>query len=550
MRKFEDIIDLEKGWEILSNDGFHPISKICKTIPYEEWTIRTTSFTIKCADTHIVFDENNNEVFVKDLRIGDKIITMNGLEQVLYVYNSKQESNMYDVEVLSEEHSYLSNGILSHNTTVTVCFLLWFALFNEDKEVCLLANKGAQAREIMARIQLAYTHLPKWLQSGVTSYNKSSIELENGCKVIAAATSSDAVRGRSFACVFIDECAFISKTVWDKFWTSTFPTISSGKNSKLIIVSTPQGRNHFYDFWKNAIDGKSDMCAMEVNWWDVPGRDEEWRKSILKTMTQEQFNVEYGNSFDASSDTLISPDMFGRLERNITDPEYATKVMRIYEPPQEGRQYIATVDCADLGTDFSTISVIDITEYPWKQVAVYGDDSISHLSLPQIIVNVCTKYNMADVLVESNEIGNTVLYILNYDKEYESIIRTYDKTGRALLGQKTTSKTKSVGCARFKDMVESEKLIIRDHKTFGELRHFCLSGTSYEAEQGFHDDYVMGLVNFAYYASTPQFKNKYESNFSDEFQREYDEKIMEELMPLPIFSSRLGVENEDTSWLQ
>lgn len=354
----------------------------------------------------------------------------------------------------------------------------------------------------------------------------------------------------SHNCVFIDECAFISKTVWDKFWTSTFPTISSGKNSKLIIVSTPQGRNHFYDFWKNAIDGKSDMCAMEVNWWDVPGRDEEWRKSILKTMTQEQFNVEYGNSFDASSDTLISPDMFGRLERNVQQPEHATKVMRIYEPPQEGRQYIATVDCADLGTDFSTISVIDITEYPWKQVAVYGDDSISHLSLPQIIVNVCTKYNMADVLVESNEIGNTVLYILNYDKEYENIIRTFDKTGRALLGQKTTSKTKSVGCARFKDMVESEKLVIRDHKTFGELRHFCLSGTSYEAEQGFHDDYVMGLVNLAYYASTPQFKSKYESNFSDEFQKEYDEKIMEELMPLPLFSSRMGIDSEDLSWLQ
>ena len=532
----------------------------------------------------------------------------------------------------------------------------------------------------MARIQLAYTHLPKWLQSGVTSYNKSSIELENGCKVVAAATSSDAVRGRSFACVtgdtiinvkrnnielqikiedventdlvltqsgykkfecvritpkknkiklsfsngdelkctkdhkllttnnifveaqslkvgdfiknydtfvritsilyyedyelvydlvnvedthayytngvlshncvFIDETAWISKTVWDKFWTSTFPTISSGKNSKLILVSTPNGRDHFYDFWKNAIDGKSDMYPMEVNWWDVPGRDEEWRKNILKNITQEQFNVEYGNSFDASSDTLISPDMFGRLERNVQQPEHATKVMRIYEPPQEGRQYLATVDCADVGADFSTISVIDITEYPWKQVAVFGDDSISHLSLPQIIVNVCTKYNNADVLVESNEIGNTVLYILNYDKEYENIIRTFDKTGRALLGQKTTSKTKSVGCARFKDMVESEKLIIRDHKTFGELRHFCLSGTSYEAEQGFHDDYVMGLVNLAYYASTPQFKSKYESNFSDEFQREYDEKIMEELMPLPLFSSRMGIDSEDLSWLQ
>ena len=415
--------------------------------------------------------------------------------------------------------------------------------FDDDTHiVCSLEHKFYENK------QYVYANT---LKIGDTLTNKTIVDIqENG--VVDLYDLLEVENGHHYTMNGIEgsNCAFISKTVWDKFWTSTFPTISSGKNSKLIIVSTPQGRNHFYDFWKNAIDGKSDMCAMEVNWWDVPGRDEEWRKSILKTMTQEQFNVEYGNSFDASSDTLISPDMFGRLERNVQQPEHATKVMRIYEPPQEGRQYIATVDCADLGTDFSTISVIDITEFPWRQVAVYGDDSISHLSLPQIIVNVCTKYNMADVLVESNEIGNTVLYILNYDKEYENIIRTFDKTGRALLGQKTTSKTKSVGCARFKDMVESEKLIIRDHKTFGELRHFCLSGTSYEAEQGFHDDYVMGLVNLAYYASTPQFKSKYESNFSDEFQKEYDEKIMEELMPLPLFSSRMGVDSEDLSWLQ
>ena len=254
MRKFEDIIDLEKGWEILSNDGFHPISKICKTIPYEEWTIRTTSFTIKCADTHIVFDENNNEVFVKDLQIGDKIITMNGLEQVLYVYNSKQESNMYDVEVLSEEHSYLSNGILSHNTTVTVCFLLWFALFNEDKEVCLLANKGAQAREIMARIQLAYTHLPKWLQSGVTSYNKSSIELENGCKVIAAATSSDAVRGRSFACVTGDT----KITILDDNGHIWYDNIKNANSSKYTKECVYDGEYMYYYVYKiiNKINNK------------------------------------------------------------------------------------------------------------------------------------------------------------------------------------------------------------------------------------------------------------------------------------------------------
>lgn len=348
-------------------------------------------------------------------------------------------------------------------------------------------------------------------------------------------------------------CAFIPKNIWEKFYTSTMPTISSGKESKLILVSTPNGENHYYDFWTKAVDGKSNMVPYEVNWWDVPGRDEEWRKEILKTMSEDQFNVEYGNSFDSGTNTLIAPYIFARLSKNILSPLQSTSTLKIYETPAKNHKYILTVDCAQgTGLDYSTISVIDITTNPYKQVAVFKDNTISHLSFPQIIMQLGMKYNMAEVLIESNDIGNTILHILNYDIEYENIVKTFTGvTGKPILGQKTTIKTKSVGCSRIKDMLESGMLIILDSDTLTEFRHFSLSGQSYAADTGYHDDLVMGLVNFAYYASTPQFRMKYDENFTDEYRKEYDEKIMETLAPLPIFSSNMrDVDAADISWLR
>ena len=350
-------------------------------------------------------------------------------------------------------------------------------------------------------------------------------------------------------------CAFVPKNVWNRFYTSTWPTLSSGKETRFIMVSTPNSKNHFYDFWVGAKSGKNNFTPLEVNWWDVPGRDEEWRQNQLKMMSEEEFNIEYGNSFDATSNTLISSHVFSRLEAKTCDPIQHIKTTRIYELPADNHIYIVTVDCADTGEDFSTISIIDITEYPYRQVAVFSDNKISHLSLPQVIVNMGMKYNNADVLVESNDIGKTVLHILNYDLEYENIIRsTKNVGGLSELGQRTTSKTKSSGCSRLKDMIEKEGIIIYDRPTLSELRHFCLKGKSYQAESGFHDDIVMGLVNFAYYATTKQFKMKYDTNFTDEFRKSTDYDIMESLTPLPLFSSMMTDNNnawskEDIMWL-
>ena len=1027
-KKFEDLIPFDDGWEILTENNFHPLRVVCKTLPDDVWTLKTKNCTLNCADNHIVYLSNGEGIFVCDLKVGDVILTSYGEDVVISIEkNDHKQESMYDVMVDSDEHTYIANGVLCHNTTIVVANLVHYILFNSDKACAILSNKRDQSQEIMSRLQLAYTSLPKWLQVGVVTWNKRSIELENGSSIIATATSSDSVRGKSFSYVFLDECvsgdttviildretlnvknitmcelwniasqntryeiltkdgfkdfygvkksngphrkiifddgkeldcalthrlmngdeevyaytvcvgqnidgrtvirihdyfdsidlydvlnvsgnstyltnginshncAFIPKNMWKAFFTSTWPTISSGKDSKMTIVScvtkdtfiytdkgiecvndyvknvidgahivpeyrvlgkdkirtghimvnsgtaktrniitthtslecshnhklyacrggvyewiracdlrkgdyvavqigmnqwgntnkinnisitpdtmynfglylstgkcseenlrlyssigydenkhdipnsvlkinrecmlsllqgifennivndryvyytwsknlvlqlrmillnlgiltyvnytsdkkwclcmsvtqsrnfhnvqndvesfemstadiipysvdfirkylkskdigrvgrntkhisrrkmltfrdriknddawneyfdrnvsknivwdvindiqesencvydfslddsegyfshsviyngivghqTPNGRNHFYDIWINAKNGKSKFVPSEVNWWEVPGRDEKWREEQLMVMSEEEFNVEYGNSFDATSNTLIAPYIFKKLEENVHPPLQTNGKMRIYELPKIGNNYMATVDCADGGGDYSTISILDITSFPYHQVAVYADNEISHINLPAIIKSMCEKYNDAYVLVESNEIGTTILHILNYDLDYGNIIKTIRSSlGTSVLGQRTTKTTKQAGCMYIKDMIEKSGIIIPDSATVEELRHFGKSGESYAAERGYHDDLVMGLVNFAYYSSTPQFRMLYDTNFPDAFRERYEQEVMENLTPMPLFGNEVlhSQDKEDINWLK
>lgn len=536
--KFIDEIELDNGWEIETDIGFKPISKLYKTIEYEKYILETENEVLECADLHKVFNEQYEEVFVNELNIGDKIITRNGIESVISIENTHIKENMFDITVDDENHRYYTNGILSHNTTTTVCFLLWFVLFHADKRCAILANKGATARQIVGRIELAYMNLPKWLQQGVSDWNKGSFGLENGSSIMSAATSSDSVRGESYSCVFIDEAAFIPRNQWSEFFKSTYPTISSGKESRLIIVSTFNGQNHFYDMWEDALAKRSLFNPTRVDWWDVPGRDEQWHQDQLRNMTEEDFAQEYGNEPLGSGLTLLSSRGFSIMEETKQNPIQFTLNTKIYELPIPNHSYMITCDCADTGIDYSTINVIDITNFPYKQVAIYRDNKISHLMFPHAILHLALKYNNANVLVESNDVGKVILHILNYDMEYDHIIST--KTGNKIaLGQRTTTKTKAVGCARLKDMIESKQLLIRDKSTIEEFKHFIVnnSKTSYEAEDGCHDDLVMGLVNFAYFANTSKFRIQYDKNFIDEMSASYEIEMLESLTPLPMFNN-------------
>ena len=532
--KFIDEIDLDTGWEIETDTGFKPISKIYKTIEYEKYILKTENEFLECADLHKVFTDNYEEVFVKDLSAGDRIITKNGIETVLSIENTHIKENMYDITVDDENHRYYTNGILSHNTTTMVCYFLWYVLFTQDKACAVLANKGATARQIVGRIELAYMNLPKWLQAGVTVWNKGSFCLENGSSIMSASTSSDSVRGSSFSLVMIDEAAFVEH--WDEFYKSTYPTISSGEETRLILVSTFNGQNHFYDMWTDAIAKRSLFHPTRVDWWDVPGRDEKWHQDQLKIMSEEDFAQEYGNEALGSGFTLINSRGFSLVEASKKNPIQFTLTTKIYDVPIRGHKYMLTCDCADTGTDYSTISVIDITEFPYKQVATFRDNKITHLMFPHMILQLSVKYNDAAILIESNDVGKVILHILNYELECETIIRTRIGT-KTQLGQRTTVKSKAIGCARLKDMIESGNLIIQDKATIEEFKHFVIHNQTYSGEEGFHDDMVMGLVIFAYFVSSTAFRTEYDKNFVDEMNPQYEQEIIEALTPLPMFSN-------------
>lgn len=413
-------------------------------------------------------------------------------------------------------------------TSCVVAWILHYILFNKNVNVAILANKGATAREILGRLQLAYEWLPKWLQSGATIWNKGNIELANGSKVLSAATSSDAVRGYTFNLIFFDEFAFIPNNVAEEFFNSVYPTISSGKKSKVFIVSTPNGMNKFYKMWTDAKNKESDYEPVEVNWWDVPGRDEKWKEQTIRNTSRRQWNQEFECSFLGSSNTLIEGDVLARL--TWLNPIHVSKdeCLAIWERPIEGHTYTLVVDVAHgQGLDYSTFHVIDVTTVPYVQVARYRSNVISPLVLPTLIARVGTEYNDAYVMVEVNDIGAQVADILHHELAYDNLMKMQKKQGGAgqqqvsggfgqgkkvQLGIKTSTGTKRLGCANLKTLIEQNKLIIKDYLTIKELTTFTSSLQSFAAEPGMHDDLAMALVQFAWLAAQRYFREASQPN--------------------------------------
>ena len=428
----------------------------------------------------------------------------------------------------------------SGKSQTSLAYMLHYILFNDQKNVAILANKGATARELLGRLQMAYEKLPMFLQQGVSEWNKGSVFLENGSRILASSTSSSAIRGYSFNLIFLDEFAFIQQNMAEEFFNSVYPTISSGQTSKVIIVSTPNGMNHFYKMWTDAVEKRSNYHAFAINWWDVPGRDEEWKKQTIENTSEEQFRQEFETEFLGSAGTLVNPGKIAELA--IRTPLSRKDNLDVYEETIEGHNYFIAVDVAEgRGQDYSTFNVIDITKLPFKQVAKYRSNTISPLLFPTIIQRVATAYNKATVLIESNGPGGEVCNILHYDLEYEN---TINESGvHAKLGIKMTKRVKAVGCSNFKDLVETNKLIIQDLETISEISQFIVRGKSWSSEEGGTDDLVMSLVMFSWFSSQPMFK---ELNDIDLRTKLYDGQIQEiedDLTPFGFIED--GIEGED-----
>jgi hypothetical protein len=544
-RKFIEQIDVS-DWEVETDTGWADVISTNKTVPYDVYTVTTeTGKILKCADTHILFDENFREVFAKDCA-NKKVQTRNGLELVTSVVNTAVADNMFDLSVDSKDHRYYTNDFLSHNTTVMAAVFCHYVIFNDDKTCAILANKAATSREILSRVKLAYEHLPKWLQHGVVEWNKGSIQLENGSRILAGATSGSAIRGFSISFLFLDEFAFVPNNIAEEFFTSVYPTISSGKNSKLAIISTPDGMNHFYKLWTEALEGINGFSHVKATWRDIPSRDAEWERQTRAVLGEQKFSQEMDVEFLGASNTLINGSKLKSIP--VTQPVYSNAITSVYAKPEPGRKYCITVDTSrGTGGDYSAFLVIDVTELPYQVVFKYRNNTVSSLLYPSLICKVAQEYNNCTVLVESNDVGESVAASLYYDLEYEEVI--FSKSGEicgwsggssAAPGLRTTTKTKRRGCDILKQLIESDKLLINDYDILYELSNFVVKGSSYEADVG-HDDLVMCLVMFSYLTTTAKFEEISDQSVRDRIILE--RRLLEEQEMMPVGYYNNGIED-------
>ena len=435
-------------------------------------------------------------------------------------------------------------------STTCVSYLLHYAVFNDNVNIAILANKASTAQDLLSRLQFAYEKLPKWMQQGIVSWNKRSLELENGSKIIAASTSASAVRGGSYNIIFLDEFAFIPNHIADEFFASVYPTISSGQSTKVIIVSTPKGMNHFYRMWHDAERGKNEYIPTDVHWSEVPGRDEKWKAQTIANTSKEQFQQEFECDFLGSSDTLVSAAKLRSLIYD--DPIKRNAGLDIYEEPQKDHNYVLTVDVArGVEKDYSAFAVCDTTSFPYRLVAKYRDNQIKPMLFPNIIKDVAMAYNKAFILVEVNDIGEQVGQILHMDLEYDNVLmctmrgRAGQLVGQGFSGKKSqmgvkmSKNVKKIGCMNLKTLIESDKLIIKDYDTISELTTFIQKSNSFEAEDGCNDDLAMCLVIFAWLIAQPYFKEMTDNDVRKRLYEEQKNQIEQDMAPFGFISDGL-----------
>jgi hypothetical protein len=427
-------------------------------------------------------------------------------------------------------------------STTCVSYLLHYAVFNDNVNIAILANKASTARDLLGRLQLAYENLPKWMQQGIISWNKGSLELENGSKISSNSTSSSAVRGGSYNVIFLDEFAFIPNHIADDFFASVYPTISSGQSTKVIIVSTPRGMNHFYRMWHDAERGKNEYLPTDVHWSEVPGRDAAWKEQTIANTSEQQFKVEFECEFLGSTNTLINPTKLRNLV--YEDPIKRNAGLDIYEQPKEEHNYLMTVDVArGLGNDYSAFIVFDITEFPYKVVAKYRNNEIKPMLFPNIIYDVAKAYNGSWLLVEVNDIGDQVANILHFDLEYDNVLMC-SMRGRAgqivgsgfsgkksQLGVRMTAAVKKLGCSNLKTLMEDDKLLTVDYDIISELTTFAQKHNSFEAEEGCNDDLAMCLVIFSWLVAQDYFKEMTDNDVRKRIYEEQKNQIEQDMSP-------------------
>lgn len=492
---------------------------------------------LKCKEDPVYFAQN----YVKIINLDHGLVPFE-----MYPFQEKLVKNFHH-----NRFNICKMPRQSGKSTTVVSYLLHYALFNDSVNIGILANKAATARELLGRLQTAYEALPQWMQQGVAVWNRGSVELENKSKIIAASTSASAVRGMSFNIIFLDEFAFIPNHIADDFFSSVYPTISSGKSTKVIIVSTPKGMNHFYRLWHDAELGRNEYVTTDVHWSEVPGRDEAWKEQTIKNTSESQFRVEFECEFLGSVDTLIAP---AKLKSMVYDEPLAkNNGTEIYSHSEKNHNYIITVDVArGVEKDYSAFIIFDVTSFPYKVVGKYRNNQIKPMLFPSVIHEFAKAYNQAYVLCEVNDIGDQVASILQFDLEYENLLmcsmrgRAGQIVGTGFSGKKTQlgvkmSKTvKKIGSLNLKTLIESDKLLITDYDIIAELTTFVQKNQSFEAEEGCNDDLAMCLVIFAWLVAQDYFKEMTEDDIRKRIYEEQKNQIEQDIAPFGFLNDGLS----------
>ena len=465
------------------------------------------------------------------------------------------------IELVKDERFVICKMPRQTGKTTTICaVLLWYMMFTESFNIAILAHKSSQSRDILGRIQLAYEHLPRWLQLGIVEWNKGNVELENGSKILAASTSASSIRGGSFNLIYLDEFAFVPTHVQEEFFASVYPTISSGQTSKVLITSTPNGLNLFYKLWHDSEEDLNEYKRIDVHWSDVPGRDKEWQEQTIRNTSEEQFRQEFECEFIGSTNTLISPSVLKRLvyEKPLTQNEH----VRVYDEPKPKHIYTIVVDTSrGVNQDYSAFAVIDATELPHKVVCCYQNNEISPMQYPQVIQGFAKSYNEAFVLVESNDIGMAVAESLHSELEVDNVLMSaargragqvlssgFGGVGQQYLGVRTTKQVKRNGCLHLKTIIEKDQLIINDYKVLEELTHFVQKGESYEAVGGNHDDLVMCLVLYGWLCVQDYYKELISSDIRKHIQDQNAKIVEDDMIPFGFVND--GVEELPEGYAQ
>jgi len=522
---------------------------------------------LKKANTPIEFTQEQIQEYIKCKE--DPVYFAQNYVKIVTLDHGLQPFKTYDFQekLINNFHNNRFNICKmprqTGKSTTCVSYLLHYAVFNDSVNIGILANKATTARELLARLATAYENLPKWMQQGILVWNKGNIELENGSKILAASTSASAVRGMSFNILFLDEFAFVPNHIADAFFASVYPTITSGKSTKVIIVSTPHGMNHFYRMWHDAEKGANEYIPTDVHWSEVPGRDEVWKEQTIKNTSEQQFKIEFECEFLGSVDTLIAPS---KLKSLVYDnPITQNAGLDVHEQPIDKHDYVVTVDVArGVGEDYSAFVVADITTFPHKIVAKYRNNTIKPMLFPNIIWEVSKSYNNAFILCEVNDIGDQIASILQYDLEYQNLLmcsmrgRAGQVVGQGFSGTKTQlgvkmSKTvKKVGALNLKTMIEENKLLLNDYEIISELTTFISKGNSFEAEEGCNDDLAMCLVIYAWLVAQDYFKELTDQDVRKRLYEEQKNQIEQDMAPFGFMSDGFDdgtfVDDEGDRW--